>query len=186
MDMKRLKEIAGQAGQQNGCRLYDFYRHRDRLQFLIDKPGNDVSLADCENVFHSLQFLIRSEFPEVLEQKRLEVSSPGLEKQLREIWHFREVLGQTIKVITSTPIKSVLSEEGSGRNRSSQSITADLTDVASDGIVLQQGYLKWNIPFSKIKTAQAVFLLSKKTKQVKKKTKKIKKKVSKQNKKQKR
>ena len=33
----KLKEIAGQASKQNGCRIYDIYKHRDRLQVFIDK-----------------------------------------------------------------------------------------------------------------------------------------------------
>ena len=103
----RLREIASQAGRQNGCRLYDVYRHRDRIQVFIDKPPKGpVTLNDCQNVFHSLRFLIRSEFPQLLESRRLEVSSPGIEKRLRDKWHFEEALGETLKITTSSPVEA--------------------------------------------------------------------------------
>ena len=82
----KIKEIAGQAGLQNDCKIYDIYKHKDRLQVFIEKNSKQsaVNLKDCENVFHSLQFLLDVELPHVLKQNRLEVSSPGIEKQLRE------------------------------------------------------------------------------------------------------
>ncbi len=166
MNIEKLKEIAKQAGSQNGCRVYDFYRHRDRLQFFIDKPKDEVSLKDCENVFHSLKFLIRTEFPEVLDQKRLEVSTPGIEKRLREVWHFEESIGKTIKVITNSPVVSC--DERSQKNIRSQSVTAKLEAILPDEICLKETYREWTIPFSKIKTAHVVFLLPKKNKSVKK------------------
>ncbi len=160
MQMDRLKEIANQAGSQNGCRLYDFYRHRDRLQFFIDKPKNEISLKDCENVFHSLKFLIRTEFPEILDQKRLEVSSPGVEKRLREVWHFEEAVNKTIKVITTSPVVCV--DKKSQREIRSQSVTAELVSVSPKEIHLKESHREWVIPFSKIKMAHTVFLSSKK------------------------
>ena len=166
MDIKRLKEIADQAGSQNGCRMYDFYRHRDRLQFFIDKPKSEINLKDCEDVSHSLKFLIRTEFPEILDQKRLEVSSPGVEKQLREVWHFEEAVGKTIKVITTSSVMSV--DDKSQKTIESPSVTADLVSVEEDEIHLKEDHRKWVIPFSKIKQAHIVFLLPKKNKSVSK------------------
>ena len=176
MNIDRLKEIAHQAGLQNGCRMYDFYKHRDRLQFFIDKPKDEINLKDCENVFHSLKFLIRTEFPDFLEQKKLEVSTPGVEKRLREIWHFEEALHKTIKVITFVPI--VVWDKKSQREIQSQSITAELMSIKDEEIQLKEINREWVIPFSKIKTAHIVFLLPKKAtkksiKQEKLKTNKI-------------
>lgn len=185
MDLKRLKEIAYQASQQNGCRFYDFYKHRDRLQFFVDKPHEIISLKDCENIFHSLRFLIRSEFPEVLDQKRLEVSSPGLEKRLREPWHFREALGKKIKIISTTPIQSLAGEGENQKKLSSNSITGELTSADEKELILKQGYWQWHIPLLKIKSAQMVFLLSNEKKTIKKKAVKKKAKALKKIKKQK-
>ena len=97
MDFVKIKEIAKTASEQNNCRVYDIYKHRDRLQIFIDKKNQAVNLEDCENVFYSLRFLLHSELPYLLEKNRLEVSSPGIEKQLREKWHFEESIGKSIR-----------------------------------------------------------------------------------------
>ena len=91
MDIIKVKEIAKTASEQNNCRVYDVYKHRDRLQIFIDKKNQTVNLEDCENVFYSLRFLLQSEIPYLLEKNRLEVSSPGIEKQLREKWHLKNL-----------------------------------------------------------------------------------------------
>ena len=63
MDFVKVKEMAQQASQQNNCRVYDIHKHRDRLQVFIDKKDQGVNLKDCENVFHSLRFLLMTELP---------------------------------------------------------------------------------------------------------------------------
>ena len=161
----KLKEIVFQASKQNDCRIYDIYKHRDRLQIFIDKNSEDkgISLKDCENVFNSLRFLLQSELPHVLESHRLEVSSPGIKKRLREKWHFEESIGKLLKLISFSPIKAQNTKTGSYFY--SQSFTAHLTSVSEDSLLLEKEFLKYSIPFSKIKSAQLVFntLLNKKT-----------------------
>jgi len=155
MNLEQIKELAHQAGLQNGCRIYDLYRHRDRLQFLIDKPATKISLQDCENVFHSLKFLMHSHCPEILDQKILEVSSPGVTKRLREIWHFKEVLNQEIKVSTHIPI--ITFDLKKQKDIRCQTIIGKLISVLPDGIQLQQRDREWKILFDQIKTAHLVF-----------------------------
>ena len=88
-----VRDIAEQVGRQHNCRLYDIYSHRDRFQVFIDKlpelvEGEKkkelVNLKDCEKVFHSLSFLLQSQIPDFFKKWRLEVSSPGLNRKLRE------------------------------------------------------------------------------------------------------
>ncbi|MGI9549307.1 MAG: ribosome maturation factor RimP [Bdellovibrionales bacterium] len=154
MDVIKIKEMAHQATSQNGCRIYDFYRHKDRLQFLIDKSEEQVSLKDCENVFHSLKFLIETEYPEVLNQKRLEISTPGMDKKLREQWHFEEALHQAVKVVTSSPVSCLDSEKQ--KTVHCQTMVGELISVSSDEISLKDPKRQWMIPFSKIKLAHVV------------------------------
>ena len=156
-EVLKLKEIALQASKQNGCRIYDIYKHRDRLQIFIDKSSADtgISLKDCENVFNSLRFLLHSELPHILESHRLEVSSPGIKKRLREKWHFEESIGKLLKLISLSPIKAENTKRGS--HFYSQSFTAHLTSISEDSLLLEKDFFKYSIPFSKIKSAQVVF-----------------------------
>lgn len=162
----KIKKIVGQAGQQNNCRIYDIYKHKDRLQIFIDKKlkNSAVSLKDCENVFHSLQFLLHSELPHVLENRRLEVSTPGIEKQLREKWHFEESIGEMIKLVTTSPVEA--HNIKTGNSFCSQSFKAHLTFISKEDISLKSDVMECSVPFSKIKSAKLIF------KNVKKQTKK--------------
>ena len=156
--VEKIREMALQAGEQHDCRLYDFYKNRDGLRVLIDKPSlfEQVSVKDCENVFRSLSFLLEAEFPELFKRWRLEVSSPGLEKKLREEWHFKESVGETIRLQTSSPVKS--ENKLTKKVSYSESLKAKLISF-SDGILkLEEEEREWQIPFSQVKSAQVVFI----------------------------
>lgn len=153
----KIKEMAGQAGLQNDCRIYDIYKHKDRLQIFIDKKSKDqkVNLQDCENVFHSLQFLLHIELPHVLENRRLEVSSPGIEKQLREKWHFEESIGKMMRLTALSPVAA--QNVKTGKSFSSQSFQARLISISEQELKLKNDFLEYSIPFSKIKSAKLIF-----------------------------
>jgi len=156
MDLVKFEEIARQASRQNNCRVYDIYRHKDRLQVFIDKKNQGtVNLKDCENVFHSLRFLLRGELPHLLENKRLEVSSPGLEKSLRKKWHFEESVGRKIKLTTHEPV-SVKSMKN-GRVFQSQSLKGTLDSVKDEMIHLKNSEMESAVPFIKVKSAALIF-----------------------------
>ncbi len=150
----RIKEIAKIAGKQNGCRIYDIYKHRDRWQIFIDKQSKKapISLKDCENMSHSLQFLLDSELPHVLENRRLEISSPGLEKQLREKWHFEESVGQTMKLTTTSPVQA--QNKKTGAYFLFRSFTGSLASISSQELYFKNDSAECSIPFSKIKSAR--------------------------------
>ena len=149
---EKIKELAGKAGEQNGCLVYDIFKHKDKIQIFIDKEKEQVNLKDCENVFHSLQFLLQTELPALLEQKRLEISSPGLDKKLRETWHFKKALGETIKLTTTCPVPA--KSKKTGRIFSCGSFTGNLEKVLKEDIEISNSQLETKIPFSKIKSAR--------------------------------
>ncbi len=160
----KLKEIARQASRQNGCHIYDIYKHRDRLQVFIDKRDKKgVNLKDCENVFYSLQFLLRSELPHILENHRLEVSSPGLGKRLREKWHFEESIGKTMLLTANSPAQAKNTK--TGLSFQPRSFTANLMSISKDGLNFKKDFIEYSIPLSDIKTAKLVFQVEEKSKQ---------------------
>ena len=153
MNLVKVKEIAKTASEQNNCRVYDVYKHRDRLQVFIDKKNQTVNLEDCENVFYSLRFLLQSEIPYLLEKNRLEVSSPGIEKQLREKWHFEESVGKAISFTTHSLIKI----PGKKKPFQTRSFTADLVSVSDEALQLKHSQSHFSIPLSEIKSAKLIF-----------------------------
>ena len=160
--LTQIKEMAHQAVAQNNCRLYDVYQHRDRLQVFIDRPGEGtkrVSVEDCESVFHSFSFLIRSKCPEILKTRRLEVSSPGLNKKLRERWHFLESLGREIRVVLFRSARGTHLK--TGKLLYSRSLLGKLEALNGDVLEIESAEFKWQAPLSEVKTAQAVWSLEK-------------------------
>ena len=155
---KRIKEIALQASSQHDCRLYDLYKNRDGLKVLIDKSDSSkkVGIQDCEKVFRSFSFLLGTEFPELSKLWRLEVSSPGIERKLREKWHFEESVGQTIRLKTSRAIDSELSEVK--KTASSESLKGKLVRFSEDVLELEEEKREWKVPFSEVEFGQVIFL----------------------------
>ncbi len=163
MIMNRIKEIAEQAGLQNGCRLYDILKNRDGLQVFIDRIDKKrVGLEDCEKVFHSLSFLLRSEFPDILEKLRLEISSPGIERRLREDWHFEESIGELVKISTKEPVLGRQKKEN--REIKSSFTMGRLISLKDGQLKLENKDSEWIIPLEKIKSSSLVFSFDKNSK----------------------
>ena len=153
----KIKNLAQQAGRQNNCKIYDIYKHRDRLQIFIEKTQQNlkVRLEDCENVFHSLRFLLHSAMPHILEHLRLEVSSPGIERRLREKWHFEESIGQKLKLTTNSSIKAKNTK--TGKDFLTQSFKAYLLFLSKENLFLKIDFKEYSVPLSKVKSAHIVF-----------------------------
>ncbi len=72
------------------------------LRVVIDKEGR-VSLDDCEQVSREVEAQLDVEDP-IPSSYTLEVSSPGLDRPLRNPLDFKRFCGRTIRVVTSVPI----------------------------------------------------------------------------------
>lgn len=66
------------------------------LRYFIDKPGG-VTIVDCENFSRAVDKLLDEADP--IEQSYvLEVSSPGIERELVKDWHFDRYIGSGVQV----------------------------------------------------------------------------------------
>ena len=65
-----------------------------------DKPGG-VDVEDCATVSNQLS---RSLMVENVGYDRLEVSSPGLDRQLKTLEHFQRFVGESIQLKTRLPV----------------------------------------------------------------------------------
>ena len=108
-----------------------------------DREGG-VSIDDCVAISRYLGDVLDVEDP-IKHAYRLEVSSPGLNRPLRTVSHFRSALKQTIKVLTRDPL------DGRRRFRGTLNAVGDETiEVDVDGQPFQ-------IPLSAIEKANLVY-----------------------------
>ena len=80
------------------------------LRVVLDKPGpaatpdDSVSIAECERVSHELGTILDVE--DLLpDSYTLEVSSPGLDRPLREAGDYERFAGRLAKIVTREPIE---------------------------------------------------------------------------------
>ncbi len=94
-------EIAEPIALQNGVEIYDVEFKKEGpdyfLRIYIDKPDGNVSLDDCEAVSRPLSDALDEADP-ISEGYYLEVSSPGLERQLKRQKDFDRFCGEMIMV----------------------------------------------------------------------------------------
>ncbi len=105
-NLPKMKELAKEICQQQGCELYDLdfspgsKGQGRRLLVYVEKQGG-VSLEDCERVSKGLSEILDENDLIPDGEYALEVSSPGLERPLKEKWHFEAVVGQKVFVQSS-------------------------------------------------------------------------------------
>ncbi|MEG1774216.1 MAG: ribosome maturation factor RimP [Oscillospiraceae bacterium] len=97
---QRCEELAMPLVEQMGLLLWDVRFEKEGggwfLRFFIDKEGG-VTIDDCEQFSHAIDPLLDDADP--IEQSYcLEVSSPGIERELSRPRHFQESLGKIVLV----------------------------------------------------------------------------------------
>jgi len=99
------------------------HREGALVQVIIDKPGG-VGIQDCQelhqSVIRSLAVVDPTPFP-----YRLEVSSPGLDRPLKQKKDFQWAVGKLVRITLGTPVH--------GQN----SIVGLVRDVDAEGVALQ-------------------------------------------------
>ena len=131
-----------------------------------------IRIEDCERVSRSLSFLIQAQIPDFFKKWNLEISSPGIERKLREKWHFQEALGREVKITALSPGRGNCGKTGekfkafsfSGKLISCQEDKLTREDI----LTLKKNKILWKIPYNQIKQARVVFLLPHPPKTVKK------------------
>jgi ribosome maturation factor RimP len=105
-----LQDIVAQTVSGLGYELVDIERSAGGLlRITIDlpwSPGQEqfVTVEDCEKVTRQLQFALEVEG---IEYKRLEVSSPGLDRPLRTEKDFERFAGEVVDITLKAPMGSV-------------------------------------------------------------------------------
>lgn len=104
-----VKAIALPIAENFGVRVWDVRFLKEGaewyLRIFIDKDGG-VDINDCENVSRAIDPIL-DEKDFISQNYILEVSSPGLERELTRDEHFEEYVGKDIKVRLIRPIEGL-------------------------------------------------------------------------------
>ncbi len=108
-------DIALPVAEQNGCQLWDVEYIREAgqwyLRVYIDK-AEGISINDCEAVSRALDPILDEKDP-IAESYTFEVSSAGLERQLKRPAHFERFMGEPVDVKLYKPLNG--SKQFSGK-----------------------------------------------------------------------
>lgn len=103
----KVSRLAKQVADEQEVELFDIeISGRDRLllRVTIDKEGG-VTLDDCERFSRSLEAILDVEDP-IPVSYTLEVSSPGLDRPLRELKDFEKNAGKLARIVTVEKIEN--------------------------------------------------------------------------------
>ena len=114
----KVRELLGPICANESCQLYDVESTGARssrvLKIFIDAEKG-ATIEQCANVSNALSLLLDVEDIVPGGKYSLEVSTPGLERNLREKWHYEKVIEKVIKVKTESsfmPIQGPATKKG--------------------------------------------------------------------------
>ena len=97
----KILELAKPIAAENGCYIYDLEYIKEGksrvLRIYADKESDGISLDECEAISRKISEVLDKSDP-ISENYMLEVSSPGIERRLRNPEHFEKYLGETIDI----------------------------------------------------------------------------------------
>lgn len=164
-EFQNLQNQASLIAQGLGLVLYDIeYAHGSQGQVLriyIDRNEGGISVDDCADFSRGLNDYLDLHDPFPQSNYSLEVSSPGVDRPLKQLWHFEKVIGQKITLKTEKPLEVYGCEDS--RYKNSKSLTDDLLAVEGDLIVVRVGDSQARLPLSEIDKAKVAFVFNDKS-----------------------
>ena len=119
--LEQIRAIAARVAAARGLEIWDIQSRRETgghvVRVFIDRPGpsatpdESVSLEDCEQVNREIGTILDVEDPLPFAYT-LEVSSPGLDRPLRNLDDYRRFAGRLAKVVVSQPVDNQKAFEG--------------------------------------------------------------------------
>lgn len=119
--LDHIRAIAERVAASRGLDVWDVQSRREAIghvvRVFIDRPGpagtaeESVSIEDCEQVNREISTILDVEDPLPFSYT-LEVSSPGLDRQLRGEGDYRRFSGRLAKVVVSEAVDNQKAFEG--------------------------------------------------------------------------
>jgi ribosome maturation factor RimP len=113
--INELKNIIGEYLKTQGLDLIDLiYRYEGRdlyLRILVDRPEGGITLDECKNLNQEIGKIIDEK--NILQQSYiLEVSSPGIDRPLKEKNDFLHCIGRKVKIFLNEKVNDKLEWDG--------------------------------------------------------------------------
>lgn len=157
--LEKVEKIAQEIVEREGCILYDL-EHTGTgkgriLRVFIDKESG-VGIEDCSNISKGLNLRLDVEDIVPGSMYNLEVSTPGLDRHLKQKWHFERVVGKKISVQLSKSLGSLGAVEDKGLI-SMKKFEDILKSVDENSLFFEIRSNKVKIPFTAVEKAKLVF-----------------------------
>ena len=120
-EITRLRDAAERVARSHGLEIFDIQIRREALghvvRVFIDRPGpaatpeESVSIEDCAEVNREMSTILDVEDPLPFAYT-LEVSSPGLDRPLRDARDYRRFSGRLAKVVVKEAVDNQKAFEG--------------------------------------------------------------------------
>lgn len=136
--IERVRAIAARVAQSHGLEIFDVQMRRESigpvLRVVIDRPapagglpeppGEGVGIRDCQRISDDLSAVLDVE--DVIDHRyTLEVSSPGLDRPLRDGVDYRRFAGRAAKIVLSAPVDGQMHFEGRLRGMDGDVVIVD-------------------------------------------------------------
>lgn len=161
----RIRKMADEVTAREGCTVYDLEftggGNGRVLRLYIEKAdGQNVSIDDCANVSRGLNLMLDVDDVIPGGSYDLEVSSPGVERVLRERRHYERAVGQKINLKSFAPLIDFNPERADLAR--ARTLTGSLKAVEDNGIRVESegtgaGTQDAYVPFETITKAHTVF-----------------------------
>jgi ribosome maturation factor RimP len=152
---QKFFELASKILSEQNLEMYDLEWHAPsgELRLFIMNPETKTAvLDDCVRVDRAFTPYMESE-SWIPENFTLEVSSPGLFRNLSTLEHFKGVVGQDVTLGLAKKIDETVYPEFPKVLRNNLKIKVKLLDVNDEGVVVDARGVKIDVPFTQIKKA---------------------------------
>lgn len=157
--LAKVEKIAEDVCTREGCFLYDLEFSGTgggrTLRVFVDKDGGS-SIDDCSNVSKGLNAVLDED--EALipgGPYNLEVSTPGVDRQLRRPWHFEKAVGKKIHVRTNAPLGTL--GVTSPKLQGTKTVEEVLAGADAEGLTFESAEGAVRIPLGAVEKAKVVF-----------------------------
>lgn len=148
-------ELSSKILNELGLEMYDLEWHAPSGElrlFIMDPKTKTALLDDCVRVDRAFNPYMESE-AWIPENFTLEVSSPGLFRNLTTVEHFKGVVGQDVTLGLNKKIDETAYPEFPKALRNNLKIKVKLVEVTDEGLIIDAKGVQVNVPFTQIKKA---------------------------------
>jgi len=150
---KKFFHLCEPVVQEAGYRLYDleYLTGQKILRLYIEDPRTKTAvIEDCIKVDHALSpiFEVETWIPETIV---LEVSSPGIFRELTTLEHFRTYINEIVQVIIMGKLTDEQTAGAPKGIKGEKKFRGVLTSVTEEGVELDLQGFKLNLTFPQIK-----------------------------------